>query len=394
MKDTGIHKPFQIPKFIKPQSEQKLVKRNNSENLGIDRSSYRDTDKIQKTLQISQPRANTPIQKLPLNITNQGRPEESSVPAKDFEPSSPSQTCTQITPQEDEPHFNAPTSSLTNPLPGASNSAHTAPTHSAKKPFSFLSVKLAPKQPVNNPTDIHKHFKVLLTRKSSKKHKTYEDGVLVITHKKSTLFDLEGKKLLERPSSIDLRELQVGEQITMGLYEIEVDALISKEDYISGKCFLEQLTGISTKPTASEIKQATPKSLIIPENAFVLDLAKGIYIEEFLNEKLRSHQQEGISFMYECIMGYKGPGINGCILADSMGLGKTLQSIALLYTLSRKNAPYEPVVRKAVIVSPSSLVNNWKQEILKWLGPIRIQPIACVGNRKEVENSMNLFIKG
>jgi SNF2 family DNA or RNA helicase len=394
MKDTGIHKPFQMPTLIKPQSEQKLITRNSRENLGIDRSSYRDTDKIQKTLQASQVRANTPIQKLPLNITQQGPQEESSFTAEDSNPSSTSQICNKITPQEAETLSIPPTSTLHNPLPEAANSTPSAQVHSFKKPFSFLSVKLATKQAEKDPTDIHKHFKVLLTRKSTKKHKTYEDGVLVINLKKSTLFDIEGKKLLDRPSSLDLRELQVGEQITMGLYEIEVDSLISKEDYISGKCFLEQLTGITTKPTASGIKQATPKSLTIPDNSFVLDLAKGIYIEEFLNEKLRSHQQEGISFMYECIMGYKGPGINGCILADSMGLGKTLQSIALLYTLSRKNASYEPPVRKAVIVAPSSLVNNWKQEIYKWLGPIRIQPIACVGNRKEVENSMNLFIKG
>lgn len=386
MKDTGIHKPFQMPKFIKPQSEQKLIQRNNRENLGIDRSSYRDTDKIQKALQISQVRANTPIQKLPLNITQHGPPEESSIHPEDLKPYSPSQTSDSTTPQGAEPH--------SIPIPEAANSTALPLDHSFKKPFSFLSVKLAPKQPEKDPTDIQKYFKVLLTRKSTKKHKTYEDGVLVITRMKSTLYDLEGKKLLDRPSSIDLRELQVGEQITMAHYEIEVDQLISKEDYISGKCFLDQLTGIPTKPTASDIKQATPKSLTIPDNSFVLDLAKGIYIEDFLNDKLRAHQQEGISFMYECIMGYKGPGINGCILADSMGLGKTLQSIALLYTLSRKNAPYEPLIRKAVIVSPSSLVNNWKQEILKWLGPIRMQPIACVGNRKEVENLMNMFIKG
>ena len=54
---------------------------------------------------------------------------------------------------------------------------------------------------------------------------------------------------------------------------------------------------------------------------------------------MRHHQQEGVKFMLECVCGFKGTSINGCILADSMGLGKTLQSIALIWTLLRQSTP-------------------------------------------------------
>ena len=55
-----------------------------------------------------------------------------------------------------------------------------------------------------------------------------------------------------------------------------------------------------------------------------------VVVPEFLSEKLRSHQREGVQFLYECTMGIKnGPSQTGCILADEVGVGKVEQ-----YTLS------------------------------------------------------------
>lgn len=89
----------------------------------------------------------------------------------------------------------------------------------------------------------------------------------------------------------------------------------------------------------------------------------------------------------------------GCILADDMGLGKTLQSIVVLHTLLKNGfKPGERVVKKALVVTPTrwvgkqeaestcwrvgvrrtahtlpyttyySLIKNWANEIVKWLG--------------------------
>lgn len=56
-----------------------------------------------------------------------------------------------------------------------------------------------------------------------------------------------------------------------------------------------------------------------------------VTVEPWLARKLRPHQRKGVSFMYECVMGFKDVGISGAILADEMGLGKTLQCIALIW---------------------------------------------------------------
>lgn len=61
-----------------------------------------------------------------------------------------------------------------------------------------------------------------------------------------------------------------------------------------------------------------------------------VIINPTLSNKLRSHQRDGVQFMYDIITGNKlSTGHTGCILADSMGLGKTLQVLTLVYTLLR-----------------------------------------------------------
>lgn len=76
------------------------------------------------------------------------------------------------------------------------------------------------------------------------------------------------------------------------------------------------------------------------------------------------------------------PGSYGCIMADEMGLGKTLQCITLMWTLLRQSPDCKPEIDKAIVVSPSSLVKNWYNEVGKWLGG-RIQPLAIDGGSKE-----------
>jgi len=43
-----------------------------------------------------------------------------------------------------------------------------------------------------------------------------------------------------------------------------------------------------------------------------------VVIDPILSRKLRPHQTEGVKFLYECVMGYRGHGGQGCILADEM----------------------------------------------------------------------------
>jgi len=111
---------------------------------------------------------------------------------------------------------------------------------------------------------------------------------------------------------------------------------------------------------------------------------------------LRPHQREGVQFMFECVSGMREAQVEGytgrgSILADDMGLGKTLQSISLMYTCLSTHMPIDPaaqeddiadeeaaggeesegerrpMVQKAIVVCPTSLVKNWDCELDKWL---------------------------
>ncbi|KAH7920920.1 hypothetical protein BV22DRAFT_1020349 [Leucogyrophana mollusca] len=99
-----------------------------------------------------------------------------------------------------------------------------------------------------------------------------------------------------------------------------------------------------------------------------------VVVDPIIARHLRSHQIEGVKFLYECVMGLRKHEGQGCILADEMGLGKTLQTITLVWTLLKQN-PYlggGPVIGKALIVCPVSLVGNWRSEFHKWLGRDRV----------------------
>lgn len=113
-----------------------------------------------------------------------------------------------------------------------------------------------------------------------------------------------------------------------------------------------------------------------------------ILVDSCLVAKLREHQRLGIVFLYECLMGLRVPNYFGAILADEMGLGKTLQCITLIWTMLKKGPYGKPIVKYVLIITPSSLCNNWEKEFIKWLGSHRIFPYVVNG-----KNKPNNFIK-
>lgn len=94
-----------------------------------------------------------------------------------------------------------------------------------------------------------------------------------------------------------------------------------------------------------------------------------VVIDPRLGRILRPHQVEGVKFLYRCTTGMVQENAHGCIMADEMGLGKTLQCITLMWTLL-KQSPHagKSTIQKAIVVCPSSLVRNWANELVKWLG--------------------------
>ena len=79
---------------------------------------------------------------------------------------------------------------------------------------------------------------------------------------------------------------------------------------------------------------------------------------------LRKYQQAGVLWM-------QALGSRSCnlILADEMGLGKTVQTLALLAGDREKNLP-------ALVVCPTSLLENWVREAEKFTPTLKILPIT------------------
>ena len=116
-----------------------------------------------------------------------------------------------------------------------------------------------------------------------------------------------------------------------------------------------------------------------------------VVIDPRLAKVLRPHQIEGVKFMYKCVTGMIEEKANGCIMADEMGLGKTLQCITLMWTLLKQSPDAgKSSIQKAIIACPSSLVRNWANELVKWLGPDAIQPFAIDGKATKEELTQQL----
>lgn len=126
---------------------------------------------------------------------------------------------------------------------------------------------------------------------------------------------------------------------------------------------LAEILGIETNPE-DRIKNAPDVPVIVDPK---------------LAKILRPHQIEGVKFLYRCTAGLIDYRAKGCIMADEMGLGKTLQCIALMWTLLRQGPRGKRMIDKAIVVCPSSLVSNWANEIVKWLGEGTITPLPIDG---------------
>ena len=116
-----------------------------------------------------------------------------------------------------------------------------------------------------------------------------------------------------------------------------------------------------------------------------------VVIDPRLAKVLRPHQVEGVKFLYRCVTGLIDTKANGCIMADEMGLGKTLQCIALMWTLLKQSPePGKSTIQKCVIACPSSLVRNWANELVKWLGKDAVTPFAVDGKASKEELTTQL----
>ena len=86
-----------------------------------------------------------------------------------------------------------------------------------------------------------------------------------------------------------------------------------------------------------------------------------------VSKALRPNQLAAVQHVLACLGGFRKPEELGAILALSMGLGKTLITLAAVCALLQAPCPHP--VRHALILCPVGLVENWMAEIEKWMPP-------------------------
>ncbi|KAI8060388.1 P-loop containing nucleoside triphosphate hydrolase protein [Gilbertella persicaria] len=121
---------------------------------------------------------------------------------------------------------------------------------------------------------------------------------------------------------------------------------------------LHALLDIDDKPTEKTIERDPQIMTAFKDIEFPLD--------PFYRRVLKKHQIEGLKFMWDRVCKDK----KGCLLSHSMGLGKSLQTIALLITIYQQLRKYPslqfPAGNRVLILGPLVTLSNWAEEFRKW----------------------------
>jgi superfamily II DNA or RNA helicase len=173
---------------------------------------------------------------------------------------------------------------------------------------------------------------VINAYKNKKRYIKLNDNVFV---------DLEDEELAEFIRIIDALNINIAER--KDEYKLELNQIY----YLNSKFNNKQINLLKGKENLTGALKKLDK---LNENSFELP--------KELMGTLREYQVEGYNWFKS--LSYLGL---GGILADEMGLGKTIQTITFL--LSEKNS-------HSLIVTPTSLIYNWKQEFDKFAPALKI----------------------
>ena len=176
--------------------------------------------------------------------------------------------------------------------------------------------------------------------------------------KDDSFLNLEGNEINEFLTMID--NISSGEKDIQNL-KLHKNKAVMLEEYLK----VDSLKFVKGKELVDEIidklKNVNEKDYDIPKN---------------LNAVLREYQVEGFKWFKN--LSYLG---FGGVLADEMGLGKTIQTIAFLLSEEGK---------KSLIITPTSLIYNWKNEFERFAPSLKIALVHENKNeRSKIISEMN-----
>ena len=104
-----------------------------------------------------------------------------------------------------------------------------------------------------------------------------------------------------------------------------------------------------------------------------------IYVNENISKLIKDYQVDGVRFMWnQIIAGHDQNKSQGCLLAHTMGLGKSMQVITFLVAMIESASARDRTVREQIphhlrqsrtlILCPPTLVDNWLNELDMWDG--------------------------
>lgn len=102
-----------------------------------------------------------------------------------------------------------------------------------------------------------------------------------------------------------------------------------------------------------------------------------IYVHDDFRRCIKPHQMSGVRFMWNQIVTTDGDqNMQGCLLAHTMGLGKTMQTICLLVAIAEAASSLNESISSQVpeslekirglVLCPAGLIDNWMDEFLGW----------------------------
>ena len=166
------------------------------------------------------------------------------------------------------------------------------------------------------------------------------------------------------------------------------DYLKQRRKEFDQNCQILKLAGLRLPPSyedvefsdderLEELEERPNLELVVPTRAYKdinLPISAGV-IPASIARYLRDYQIDGVAFLHELFVYQKGG-----ILGDDMGLGKTIQVAAFLTVAfgktgdERDSKRMRKMRRKAdnpwyprvLIVCPSSLMENWRNELNRW----------------------------
>ena len=196
-------------------------------------------------------------------------------------------------------------------------------------------------------------------------HILVQEGILHLRPTKfCELFSIEGESInrMLSPTTLAFKPEQ---EVRVCRRDVEIQSTVSAQSFYSRDCFeggskplklIPNASDTTTKPkmslpcgSISVVKHGSSqfwadkkavhrdKQALVrraPEGSLVLWSSSesgkpfDVYVDYKLQKHLRPHQVEGVKFLFDCLCKHENR--RGAILADQMGLGKTLQSITVL----------------------------------------------------------------